>query len=74
MSKCEWIIDQETGDMIMRCHDSKEKARVPRAIIDATTSTFDHTNIVIEKLKSNVEKSLNCKTREASNDWLLFFF
>jgi len=68
MNKCEWIIDQKTGDMIMKCHDNKERVRVPKAAIDATTSSLDQTNIVIDKLKSNVEKKLNCKTKENSNE------
>lgn len=68
MSKCKWIIDKETGDLVMKCHDNKEGARVPKSAVDATISTLDHSNIVIEKLKRNVEKDLNCKTKGESNE------
>ncbi|NNJ92569.1 MAG: hypothetical protein HKP55_12915 [Gammaproteobacteria bacterium] len=68
MSACEWITDKETGDLIMRCHDNKERARVPKAVINATISSIDQTNTVIEMLKSDVEKGLNCKTKEEAHE------
>jgi hypothetical protein len=68
MSGCEWITDKKTGDLIMKCHDNKERARIPKAVIKATISSIDQTNIVTEMLKSNVEKELNCKTKEETNE------
>ncbi len=68
MNKCEWITDKSTGDLIMKCHDNKKRARVPKATIDATTSTADHSNIVIDKLKRNIEKDLNCMFKEGTSE------
>lgn len=67
MSKCEWITDKKTGDLIMKCHDNKKRARIPKATIDATTSPTNHTNIVIDKLKISMEKDLNCRTKAERN-------
>ena len=67
MKCCEWIIDNKTGDLVMKCHDDKEGARVPQAAIKATSSPNGFNNVVLEKLKVQFEEALHCKMTGEDN-------
>ena len=60
--KCEWVTDSKSGDLVMKCFDGHEGARVPKEVVE-TSEIHNSENqvIAVDRLKKHLEKELNCK-------------
>ena len=55
MSKCVWVIDVETGDLVMADHMLDKGARIPKEVIDVANS--ESSSINLDWIKNKIERN-----------------
>jgi len=63
MSRCRWIIDNATGDLVLMDHLLDKTARIPKEILDAEKSEL--TSINLDSMKNQIEKEYGYRGSES---------
>ena len=61
-TKCRWVIEKNSGDMVMKCCDDVERARVPTEILVTPSDLPPDQKLIVRHLLKKIEEELNCKT------------